>query len=98
MPVRESMGYGQRILTYWETSASIRARVNTARDIQNKQFARHHLQCRSARWGDPAILPVAGRRSEFDAGGYESDELVGESLSSHAKRETGAYDCRFSEV
>jgi hypothetical protein len=30
--------------------------------------------------------------SEFDAGGFESDELVGESPSSHP--ETGMYVCR----
>jgi predicted ATPase with chaperone activity len=28
----------------------------------------YHLQCRHARWGDKAILQVAGRGSEFDAG------------------------------
>ncbi len=39
-----------------ETSASIRQRVQTARDIQNQRFSRCGLQCRYARRGGKAIL------------------------------------------
>jgi len=42
--------------------------------------------------GNTAVLQATGGRSELDAGGNESNEFVGVSLSSHSK--VGAYDCR----
>lgn len=74
-----------------ETSASIRQRVQTARDIQNQRFSRCGLQCRYARRGGKAILqPPARRRctelvevSEFDASSHESTQSIGTRLSSH---------------
>ena len=55
----------------------------------------HHLK-RGHAVGEVAIFPVAGRRSELDAGGDDATQLVGARLSPHAKRETWTRDCRFS--
>ena len=77
-----------------EMSETIRARVQAARDIQNKRFSCHgasDIVCNADMrvGGDTAILPVAGRGSEPDAGGHVSTQFVGTRLSSHPQ--TGAH-------
>jgi len=42
-----------------------------------------HLQCSYVRWGDQAVLQVAGRRSEFDTDSDVAAQLVSKILSAY---------------
>ncbi len=73
-----------------ETSASIRQRVQAARDIQNKRFSNGEAKdvvCNAdMRVGEVrqfCSLKAPARRSEFDASGDESTQFISACLSSH---------------
>ena len=79
-----------------ETGVSIcsvrRWRANSTGTFCEYRIIEYRCECRYARRGDTAILQVAGRRSEFDAGGNDATEFISKSLSSHP--ETRTHDCR----
>jgi magnesium chelatase family protein len=68
-----------------ESSESIRARVQAARNIQLECFSKIDssnivVNADMRVGGCKAILQVTGRRSESDAGGDESSQFIGASL------------------
>ena len=81
-----------------ETSESIRARVQAARNIQLTRFANiessNIVANADMRVGEIRQFCKLQAASEFDASGDESTQFVGACLSSHS--ETGAHDCRYS--
>ena len=87
-----------------ESSESIRARVQAARDIQNKRFSSNgssDIVCNAdmrvgeirqfCKLQDEGVALSCVEASEFDAGGDESNESLSACLSSHP--ETGAHHC-----
>jgi magnesium chelatase family protein len=82
-----------------ESSETLRARVQAARDIQSERFSSNgssDIVCNADMCVEEntAILQIAGRRPEPDAGGNDSAQFIGAGISPHP--EASAYDCGLS--
>jgi magnesium chelatase family protein len=84
-----------------ESSASICARVQAARDIQNKRFLKNSssdIICNAdMRVGEiRQFCKFHDEEQSLMWAAMNAVQFVGKSLSSHAKRETRAHDCGIS--